>query len=178
MEALYSSLMSTEWSEETRERVWRRWLWETDCNAPPLEQCCDMNLMHVLGVLCCLGESRNPPMPVFGEPIGPLLLPHTPVVHLHPAVPIASLSLRQLLDQLECLQLQWGPVLAGIMMGEAEADARDDDDGCFKPSLSLTLLRSLMARFVLLRPDAPRLILMQFVASQARRNRTQRLRGR
>jgi hypothetical protein len=94
-----------------------------------------MNLRHVLGVLCCLEEARVPHTPFF---IGKAMLPHTPVVHLYPDVPIASLTLRQLLDQLECLQLHWGPVLSGLMM-TAEKDA----GAANRPDL---LLRALMAR--------------------------------
>ena len=131
MERLYATL--GEWEEGTRERVWRRWLWESDCNAPPLEQCCDMNQMHVLGVLCCLEEARVPPV----SSIGPLMLPHTPVVHLYPEVPISRLSLRQLLDQLECLQLHWGPVLTGMAMSAEEGVTRLSAE---------MLLRALMAR--------------------------------
>ena len=131
MEQLYATLGN--WPEGTREGVWQRWLWESDCNAPPLEQCCDMNPMHVLGVLCCMEEARAPPMTHFGTPIGPAMLPHTPVVHLYPDVPIGRLSLRQLLDQLECLQLHWGPVLGGMMMMSLMSDSE-------------ALLRALMAR--------------------------------
>lgn len=126
MEELYATLSA--WTDETRQSVWRRWLWESDCNAKPLEQCCDMNLMHTLGLLCCLGEARAPPLPLFASPIGPDTLPHAEMVHLHPDVPIAALTLRQLLDQLECLQLNWGPVVSKLCPDETP------------------LLRALMAR--------------------------------
>ena len=146
MEEMYAALTQGQWAEGTRERLWKRWLWESDCNALPLEQCCDMNQMHVLGVLCCLAEACDPPMPFFEMSIGHEMLPHTPVVHLHPETPIARLSLRQLFDQLECLQLNWGPVLSGIAMKAATDEANDDNDSCFRPPFSELLLRCLMAR--------------------------------
>ena len=37
-------------------------------------------------------------------------IPHCPLVHLT-VVPVRELSQRQLLDQLECLQLSWGCVM-------------------------------------------------------------------
>lgn len=105
MEKLYAT--AGKWDDATREEVWNQWLWESDCNAPPLEQCCDMNQMHALGLLCCIDALGNPALRIDKD-----LLPHVPVVHLHPATPVLQLTLRQLLDQIECLQLNWGPVLS------------------------------------------------------------------
>jgi hypothetical protein len=96
MDKLYSTL--GKWDTETREKVWHQWLWESDCNALPLEQCCDMNQMHTLGILCCLDAAATETLPL---KINHDMLPHTPVVHLHPNTPVAHFTLRQLLDQIE-----------------------------------------------------------------------------
>ena len=110
MEALYASL--GHWCPGTLEDLWHKWLWECDCNAPPLEQCCDMNKMHILGLLCCLGESTTIMNDSNRMMINENTVPDVPVVHLYPTTPISSLSLRELFDQLECLQLNWGPILS------------------------------------------------------------------
>jgi len=124
MEALYISL--GHWSPGTLEELWQKWLWGCDCNAPPLEQCCDMNQMHILGLMCCLGESKNSNNQ--SRCINAETVPGVPVVHLHPSTPISSFSLRQFFDQLECLQLNWGPVLSCYFQSVATSDAEDEDE--------------------------------------------------
>jgi hypothetical protein len=132
MEALYTQLPA--WDEATRTALWERWLWESDCTAPPLERCFDMNEMHMLGVLVCVGEWHHP-VPLYAR--GECIAPETTgggdasigVIHLHPHIPVALLSVRETMDQIECLQLHWGPVLSEC--GHVTA---------------LQLLRALMAR--------------------------------
>ena len=111
MEDIYARLNL--WDEREREDLMRRWLWGAECNAPPLERCCDMNEMHIIGILVCLGEHACP-VPLYHEALnkesaggeGP------DIIFLHPDTPIKCLSLRETLDQLECLQLHWGPTIA------------------------------------------------------------------
>ena len=108
--------------------LWDEWLWGCDCNAPPMERLFDFNEMHGLGLLVCLHERRRCADARYHAPTA---LPGGPsVVHLFPDRPVSSLSIRETLDQLECLQLHWGPVLL----------RRGDDD---EP---LRALRALMAR--------------------------------
>ena len=108
MENLYERV--GRWTEQETARVWQEWLWESDCNAPPSELCCDMNRMHGLGVLCCVNLSKLPT-----EPKGlPELLPLLPAIHLHGSKPICEFSLRELMDQLECMQLHWGQIVGDI----------------------------------------------------------------
>ena len=77
-----------------------------------------MNQMHILGILCCLDAASTETELL---KINQDILPHTPVVHLHPNTPVAHFTLRQLLDQIECLQLNWGPVLSAEANEAAEA---------------------------------------------------------
>jgi hypothetical protein len=114
--------------EEEDALLWRRWLWGCDCNALPLEQCCDMNEMHALGVLVCLRE-RTRPVSLFKRPLNEETVGGLSVLHLHVETPVCALSLRELLDQLECLQLNWGPALSD-----------------WGPDTALKVLRALMAR--------------------------------
>ena len=126
MESLYAQI--GHWEPGTKEKLWQRWLWECDCNAPPLDRCFDMNEMHCLGILACLGELLTEPvLPQYELAIPPELMPE--VIHLHPEQPIATFSLRETLDQIECLQLHWGPMLT--------------ESGAAR---SLEVLRALMAR--------------------------------
>ena len=108
--------------------LWNEWLWGCDCNASPMERLFDFNEMHGLGLLVCLYERRGCDAACYNAPTA---LPGGPsVVHLFPDRPVGSLSIRETMDQLECLQLHWGPVLLH----------RTDDD---EP---LRALRVLMAR--------------------------------
>ena len=134
MEALYASL--GHWSPNTLEGLWQKWLWECDCNAPPLEQCCDMNKMHVLGLLCCLGESIAP-VAMAQKCINWEIIPDLPVVHLHPSIPISSFSLRELFDQLECLQLHWGPILS-LYFQSQQKRSQPNADGCSTTTTTTT----------------------------------------
>ena len=127
MEALYSRLADGgALPHEEATALWKRWLWGCDPNAVPMERCFDLNEMHALGLLVCLQE-RAVPVPEYTQPIGPE--GPLPILYLHPTQPVSSLSLRETLDQLECLQLHWGPVLAEC--GHSEA---------------LGMVRALMAR--------------------------------
>ena len=108
MEAIYERL--SQWDEATRTMLWDRWLWDCNCNAPPIEQCYDLNEMHALGLLVCLGEHVQPGA-LYAECLDDETVGGPDVLHLHPKTPIRSLSLRELLDQIECLQLNWGPAL-------------------------------------------------------------------
>jgi hypothetical protein len=152
MEALYTQLPA--WDEATRTALWERWLWESDCTAPPLERCFDMNEMHMLGVLVCVGEWHHP-VSLYAR--GECIAPETTgggdaitVIHLHPHTPVARLSVRETLDQIECLQLHWGPVLSEC--GHATA---------------LQLLRGLMARLGELASHAYPMELDGVVATEA-----------
>jgi hypothetical protein len=108
MENLYERV--GRWTEQEAAQVWQEWLWESDCNAPPSELCCDMNRMHGLGVLYCVNLSKLPT-----QPIGlPELLPLLPAIHLHGSKPICEFSLQELMDQLECMQLHWGQIVGDI----------------------------------------------------------------
>ena len=105
------------WDAPTKTALWHRWLWECDCNAPPLDRCFDMNEMHCLGILACLGEAADPP-PEYDAPMAEEL---PEAIQLHPEQAIRTLSLRETLDQIECLQLHWGPILAqsGVLPAKA-----------------------------------------------------------
>jgi len=61
-------------------------------------------------------------VPEYTQPIGPE--GPLPILYLHPTQPVSSLSLRETLDQLECMQLHWGPVLAECGHSEALAMVR------------------------------------------------------
>jgi hypothetical protein len=114
-------------SQGVLQGLWEKWLWGSDCNAPIDETCGDMNEMHVIGILLALLES----IAFVSSDADSLesLLPDIPLVHLHHK-PIAGYTLRELTDQLECLQLSWGQVLCN---GEFEA--------CY------TVLKKLFTRF-------------------------------
>jgi hypothetical protein len=107
MEKMYCSISSTTTSQ--KEALWKTWLWGTDCNAPPSDKCCDMNKMHVLGIMCCLLEASNP-VSQFNVPVSSIIT-ELAIIHLHPK-PICEFSLRELIDQIECMQLNWGQVIA------------------------------------------------------------------
>lgn len=112
MQSLYERL--ERWDIETKKNLWKEWFWGSDCNVPPLEQCCDMNKTHVLGILCALGESVDP-VAEYGQNMVQLL-PNIPSLHLNQFKPVCEWSLRELLDQLECMQLNWGQVLSGCSL--------------------------------------------------------------
>jgi hypothetical protein len=99
-------------SEKSFQNIWDEWLWGTDCNEMIDEKCGDMNHMHVLGILLALiesmmhdkkGEEDNETMEN--------LLPDIPLVHLNNKA-ISDYSLRELTNQVECMQLSWGQVLS------------------------------------------------------------------
>jgi hypothetical protein len=90
-------------------KLWKKWLWGTNCIAPVSEACGDMNHMHVLGLLLCFMEEAYGDKEVLCVPS---VLPAAPLVHLYAQKPMAQYSLRELTTQLECLQLSWGQVLS------------------------------------------------------------------
>lgn len=93
-------------------KLWKKWLWGTNCIAPVSEACGDMNHMHVLGLLLCFMEDAYNQNQTCEVPCVQALLPAAPLVHLYAQKPIAQYSLRELTTQLECLQLSWGQVLS------------------------------------------------------------------
>jgi hypothetical protein len=107
MEKMYCSMDSTTTPE--KEALWRTWLWGTDCNALPSDKCCDMNKMHVLGIMCCLLEASDP-VPEFSLPVSSIIT-ELAIIHLQ-SKPICEFSLRELIDQIECMQLNWGQVVS------------------------------------------------------------------
>lgn len=90
-------------TEAQRREVRRAWLWETDCTAKGEEACGDMSPMHGAGLLlaCLLPQQR--PSASMAQ-----CLPQLPLLHLN-AGPLAQLGLRELLDQLQCLQVPFPP---------------------------------------------------------------------
>jgi hypothetical protein len=125
--ARYDALLllgSSSLPKNEEEELWHEWLWECDCNAPPMERCFDLNEMHVVGLLLCLHQSKQD----LSDCLNNTLTPE--VVRLFPDRPLRTLSIRETLDQLECLQLHWGPVLT---------ERRSDDE-------PMVVVRALMAR--------------------------------
>jgi len=116
-EKLYSTI--DEWDEKTYHRVWEKWLWGTNGNALPVEQCWDMNEMHVYGILCCIRESvvlsSNAVTYTTSEILPLEEYPELNIVHLHTNKAIQDYSLREILDQLECLQLNWGKIIGALL---------------------------------------------------------------
>lgn len=115
-------------NESSQKWLWDMWLWKTPCNQPLVDYCGDMNMNQGVGLLLCVALSHEPILD--HQPISELL-PHAPMVHLT-SVPIHTLTQRQLLDQVECLQLCWG-----FVMG-----AHEDTEG-----RCADVLKRLMARF-------------------------------
>jgi hypothetical protein len=112
-------------SEKKFQCIWNEWLWESDCNAPIDEDYGDMNPMHIIGIFLALMESMMTDCDDFVEK----MLPDIPLVHLHNKS-ISEYSLRELTDQVECLQLSWGQVLS-----------HGDFEACYK------VLKKLFSRF-------------------------------
>ena len=106
------------------QELWQRWLWGTDCNMEIEEELGDMNTAHLECLLLCVLESVNasPSIRVKEK------LPRSPLVHLFDK-PVAEYTLREVVDQMECLQLSWGEVVSN-------ADVQDLE----------SVLRALMAR--------------------------------
>ena len=129
MEAIYNRI--GRWDDATYGALWTRWLWECDPNAKALESCHDMNEMHALGILACLGEHPRAAASnaLYGVPWNASTVGGPAIIHLHPSTPPFALSVRGLLDQLECMQLHWGPIIAD-----------------WGPTLARRALRALMAR--------------------------------
>lgn len=116
-EKLYNTI--DQWDEQTYHRVWERWLWGTNGNALPLEQCWDMNEMHVFGIMCCIRESvvlsSNAVTYTTNEILPLEEYPELNIIHLHSDKAIQDYSLREMLDQLECLQLNWGKIIGSLL---------------------------------------------------------------
>jgi len=117
MENLYERVHA--WSEEEKREAWEQWVWKSDCNAPPLEECCDMNRMHGFGILCCLHEAAVP-CAAYHESLE-TLVPTLPAVHVHENKRISEFSLRELVDQVECMQLNWGQIIVFASQERSEA---------------------------------------------------------
>ncbi len=107
------------WDRETYNYVWTKWLWGVNGNSLPIDQCWDMNEMHIYGILCCIRESvvlssdantysTNEIFPVEDYP-------DLNSIHLHPDKPIEEFSLREMIDQLECFQLNWGKIIGAVL---------------------------------------------------------------
>ena len=113
--------------DEDLDALWERWLWNTNLNSPLVEDCGDMNLNQGIGLLICTSLAGS----MQGERASiDSLLPYSPLAHLTQG-PLLELSQRELLDQLECLQLSWG----GIVGAHEEL-----------PGACLKVVRCLMAR--------------------------------
>ena len=95
--------------DHVQKRMWQMWLWGTDVNQPLIDECGDMNVNQGVGVFLCVMLSYSLGAGNDDECIGDLL-PHCPLVHLS-KTPVRALTQRQLLDQVECLQLSWGNVV-------------------------------------------------------------------
>lgn len=114
-------------------KLWRKWLWGTNCIDPGTEKCGDMNHMHVLGLLLCFMEEAYGPAAeadadadadanagCFSYLSVQQLLPTAPLVHLYGQKPIMEYTLRELTTQLECLQLSWGDVMTNCDWTDVE----------------------------------------------------------
>jgi hypothetical protein len=128
---LYDSIAT--WNEETKKQVWEKWIWGSDCNSKPLEQCWDMNEMHIYGIMCIIKESIEPCLEyrlslidIVNEDDKNEFLN---VIHIQDKKKICEFSLRELFDQIECLQLNWGKVISVLQQNTV-----------------FNLLRALMAR--------------------------------
>jgi len=84
-----------------------------------------MNRMHVIGIMCALRESVAP-VPQYQNLVMDII-PHLHIAHLYPK-PICEFSLRELLDQLECLQLNWGQVLVEHDQNNNDNNNNDNND--------------------------------------------------
>lgn len=120
-EVLYESVGI--WEKNVRELIWDQWLWKFDCNALPIEQCWDMNQMHIYGVLIAIDESLQPDKQSFSIPelLPKCKYPELSCIYLHGNKKINDFSLRELLDQIECLQLNCGKII-GNLMDEDDVD--------------------------------------------------------
>jgi len=110
------------WDKETREWVWKKWIWNTNCNALPLEECWDMNEMHIYGLLFIIHESQvnqNFQSLTTENIFSPERYEDLKVLHLTGAKTLNKFSLRELLDFIECLQLNWGKVIGVLLDDEA-----------------------------------------------------------
>ena len=139
MEELYER--AQEWTEQECADAWNEWLWNCDCNAAPSEQCCDMNRMHGFGVLCCVRESLAPG-PEYQQSLMEILPEHAGV-HLHSEKPVCEFSLRELFDQIECLQLNWGQIVGWCLLAPDEFTEEEEPS---KKRTAEKLLRAIMAR--------------------------------
>lgn len=126
MEEIYSDAVALGAlpDDSVRQELWQRWLWGVDCNMEIEEELGDMNTAHLLGLLLCVLEGIDASASLrVGE-----RLPRSPLVHLFNK-PVAEYTLREVVDQMECLQLSWGEVVSN-------ADVEDLD----------SVLHALMAR--------------------------------
>lgn len=135
------------WDEQTKKKIWKRWIWETDFNAKPIEQCWDMNEMHICGILCMIRESLVPCEEFFKTTVQIIEnqgeeeedSSRVDVLHLHPTKSVCDYSIREVMDQLECFQLHWGKVMSAISY-----------------ETSFQMLKALMARLGMIAQNACR----------------------
>lgn len=95
---------------EVQTRLWNRWLWGTAVNQPQIDECGDMNMNQGLGIFMCVMLAYAYEEDARDHRSIAELLPHSPLVHLTLG-PLHMLSQRNLMDQIECLQLSWGSVV-------------------------------------------------------------------
>jgi len=132
---LYTNLKN--WNEETCKSVWHKWLWNTNCNALPKDECWDFNEMHTFGVLCALREAECPSSNAIQCKTNDIFpedeFPELSVIHVQDEKCIGEYSLRELIDVLECIQLNWGKIIGALMHNK-------------KLDLALYLLKACMGR--------------------------------
>lgn len=109
------------WNQETVKWVWSQWVWNTNCNSLPLEECWDMNEMHIYGILYITHESlinQNFTTLTTEHIFDPEKYEDLKVLHLTGNKTFRQFSLRELLDLIECLQLNWGKVIGTLLDNE------------------------------------------------------------
>jgi hypothetical protein len=74
--------------------------------------------MHCAGILCCVHEAAAP-VHMYQESL-PEIIPSMSAIHLHENKRICAFTLRELMDQIECIQLNWGRIVACMREGSRE----------------------------------------------------------
>jgi hypothetical protein len=120
------------WDKETRDWVWKKWIWNTNCNALPLEECWDMNEMHIYGLLFVIQENlvnQNYKHLTTEDIFNPEKYEELKILHLTGSKTFNEFSLRELLDLIECLQLNWGKVI-GVLLDHETTNLAEVILGC------------------------------------------------